>query len=575
MMKDKVWFTLLICALGIILLFPVSASQAAKDYAAEKFDVNLEIKPDGSLLVTETVVFRFEGGPFTFAFRDLSYNELDVIDRLQASMDGQVLPQGTEAGMVEIEAGQPLKLTWHFEATSDTTREFKLIYRVNGAIRKDTEDVLRWRAIPEEHDYLIESSKISLAYPAGIEPISVEVDAEGAVGGQLDDRFEFSTGRIDKNQSVVLTASFPSGSLVQQPPLWQEQQAIQRELKNKAFKVGLIAGLLISILAAIGLFVYARRIRLETSLPPVSQKMVSPPSNTPPALAAHLIGSRTAALGAIFDLASRGVLLIKEVEKSWYGSRRFIILRNEPDGFRDESLWPHELGLLESLFVSKKGTSESIPTGDLPARLGSNSPFHRGLENEMHINGWRDEERKRLSTRLVIWSILSLVGGIILTISGLVVIEWSEQVVAVINAGAIMAGVGAAMAIWGLIGLIVGGSTSTLSISGLEQAAAWRGFETYLKDTARGREQAIRPDTFEIYLPYAAGFGLSPQWARYFEKQGGVAVPAWFISIGSDASREDFAVLVIMMASIHSSYSSSASGSGVAGASGGGASGAG
>ena len=51
------------------LLLPASAG-AAKDYWAERFDVDLEIQPDGALVVTETVVFRFEGGPFTYYFRN-------------------------------------------------------------------------------------------------------------------------------------------------------------------------------------------------------------------------------------------------------------------------------------------------------------------------------------------------------------------------------------------------------------------------------------------------------------------------------------------------------------------------
>ena len=156
---------LLVLALLFGLLLPTAAG-AAKDYRAERFDVDLEIQPDGALVVTETVVFRFEGGPFTYVFRDLAYTEIDEIDRLQASMDGEVLPQGTGPGQVEIETGDPLKVTWHFAPISDSTHTFTLVYRVQGAIRQlDDADALIWRAFPEEHDYKIASSTITLSYP--------------------------------------------------------------------------------------------------------------------------------------------------------------------------------------------------------------------------------------------------------------------------------------------------------------------------------------------------------------------------------------------------------------------------
>ena len=129
-------YTVAIALLLACLLLPLPAL-AGKDYSADRFDVDLTVQSDGSLLVRETVVFRFAGGPFTYAFRDLAYTEIDQIDRLQAGMDGVTLSQGTGPGQVEIVAARPLKVTWHFAPTSDSTHEFTLTYRVQGAIRKE------------------------------------------------------------------------------------------------------------------------------------------------------------------------------------------------------------------------------------------------------------------------------------------------------------------------------------------------------------------------------------------------------------------------------------------------------
>ncbi len=143
-----------ILVLGAVAGLLVACGGDSKSYSADRFDVDLAVQPDGSLVVTETVDFRFEGGPFTFVFRDLAFNEIDGIDRLQASMDGEVLPQGTGPGQVEIQADDPLKVTWHLPPTSDAAHSFGLVYRVQGALRQlDDADALFWRAIPEEHDY--------------------------------------------------------------------------------------------------------------------------------------------------------------------------------------------------------------------------------------------------------------------------------------------------------------------------------------------------------------------------------------------------------------------------------------
>ena len=143
---------ILILSVSLIVATP---AQAAKSYYAEYFDVQIDLQEGGSAIVTETVKFHFTGDPFTFAFREISARETDGLTFLEASMDGAPLPQGTQAGQVEVQAGDPLKVTWHFPPASDTAHVFVVRYRVDGVIRTGDGDTLIWRAIPEEHDYSI------------------------------------------------------------------------------------------------------------------------------------------------------------------------------------------------------------------------------------------------------------------------------------------------------------------------------------------------------------------------------------------------------------------------------------
>lgn len=131
-MTRKLSLLLLILLVSIFIATPVFA---AKSYYAERFDVLIELQENGSAIITETVEFRFEGDPFTFAFREISANETDGLTFLDASMDGIPMPQGTQAGQVEVEAGEPLKVTWHFPPTSDASRVFVVRYRADGIIR--------------------------------------------------------------------------------------------------------------------------------------------------------------------------------------------------------------------------------------------------------------------------------------------------------------------------------------------------------------------------------------------------------------------------------------------------------
>jgi uncharacterized membrane protein len=131
-----------------------------------------------------------------------------------------------------------------------------------------------------------------------------------------------------------------------------------------------------------------------------------------------------------------------------------------------------------------------------------------------------------------------------------------------------------ALLLLGLVALFVAAAFSPLTEQGKQAAAAWKGFAAYLKDIVRGREFVAGEALFERYLPYAAGLGLGERWARYAQKQGYEAVPAWFRALEADGG--DFGAVVAVMAATSASVSGADGGAaGAAGASGSGASGAG
>lgn len=562
-MTRKLSVTLAIALLVSLLL--ATPASAAKSYYAERFDVQIDLQGDGSAIVTETVQFRFSGDPFTFAFREISAAETDGLTFLDASMDGVPMPLGSGVGQVEVEAGNRLKVTWHFPPTSDAARVFTVRYRAEGVIRKGTADTLLWRAVPEDHDYSISNSTITLTFPPGATLLEQPILSRDFEFASTDERIILTASGLADDEDLILTASFSTNSLTQSAPAWQVRQEQSKAATAKALPYGFGAGMLTLILGGLGLATYARANARELNSSPVVSNP-SPPSDISPAVVGKLTGQQHAFMGAIFDLAQRGVLEVRE-EKGFWGSKNHALIRTQ----NAVSLKPFEQGFLDALF---KPNETQINMNEVGMRLASKSKLlDKLLEQEFIQRGWLDLERKQKKGWLTAIGILMMFFSIAIGFIGMAGggiflsqdFEWVTLIAALI-------GFSAGLFIFSLLLLIYTGMFSILTLAGEEQSARWKGFADYLKQVSKGREPAIRPDYFEKYLAYAAVFGLGVGWAKYFQQLGNVPLPVWFHAMaGSDG---DFGAMVAVM-SASDSAGASAGGAGGGGASGGGSSGAG
>ena len=561
-MPRKLSLTLIIILL--ISLFVTSPALAAKSYRAERFDVQIELQENGSAMITETVEFHFEGDPFTFAFREISARETDGVTFLDAGMDGVSMPQGTQAGQVEVEAGDPLKVTWHFSPTSDAAHVFVVRYRVDGIIRKGDADTFIWRAIPEDHDYPIVRSTITLTYPSKATVLEQPTLDWNFDSTWEEDRIILTASGIAEDEDLILTARFAPDSLTQTAPLWQIQKEQTDAAAARALPVGFAAGIATLVLGGFGLFTYIRTNGRDLTISSIIPTP-NPPSNVPPAVIGKLTGQQHNFMGAIFDLAQRGVLEIRE-EKSLWGTKNHVLTRKETP----LALHPHEQGLLDALF--KTGETQ-INMNQIATRLGTkNNLFDEPLEQELIQRGWLDPERKQKRTSLVAAGLIALLVAIGIFIGAVAMGITMSSNISLAVLFALVAGISAGVFVLSIALLIYAAMFSVLTPMGEEQAARWKGFAEYLKQVSKGREPAIRPDYFELYLAYAAMFGLGANWAKYFQNLGGVPLPVWFHATAGSGG--DFGAMVAVMSASDSS-GASAGGGGGGGASGGGSSGAG
>jgi hypothetical protein len=551
----------------LILLLAQPQVVPTKDYTAEHYDADIMVKEGGSLIVTETVTFKFVGGPFTYVFRNIPTDKTDGITIMSASMDDQTMQHGNGAGQVEIDSGNPIKVTWHFAPVSDQTHTFVLTYQVLGVFQKtQNADVLNWIALPTDYTYVIRSSTITVSYPEQAILIGTPEVVQGpAQVTKAPGAWVFTAYNLQPKTRLEIGLKFRSGSVITEAPQWQKLQ----ELSIALIPPFLLGGLVIFVVGSLGMIFYYRRYRRKPSnIEPEAFPVTTPPDDLPPAIAGALLVQTpnwNNALSTIFDLAKRGVLSISQSDepKKWYRAHpEFQIeLQSQPQDLR-----PHELGLLALLFETKNGMESSTSISKISRTYTSRyKRFNGPLKQEMTEIGLLDIERQHIRRRFLEISLLLLILGciamLLCLLFGIPTGTWPSLFLPV---GVIGIGVTVAV-LWGMF--------STLSEEGMQDAARWKAFSHYLRDITHGKVLDMPQDVFEQYLIYATTFGLAEKWVKYFQKQGMAVVPPWFHSLAT-TNVDNLSHFVTMIAVSHAVGGSSGAGGG-GGAAGGGASGAG
>lgn len=543
---------------------PSSLAQQGKDYSADRFDSAIAVQNDGTLLVTETVVFNFSGGPFTFVYREIPTDKTDGITILAASVDQRTMSQGTGAGQFEVTGDNPIKVTWHFAPTSDQTHTFTLAYRVLGVVQKEQNaDVLYWNALPTDYAYSIRSSTVTVTYPANVHVVGTPQVRDGDARVTTSTRgVIFSANNLFAKTPLEIGLRFPAGSLIAQVPHWQQ---VQKNV-DALLLPDLAGGIAIFLIGTFGLILYYRSHRRSTPIASAAAlQFDAPPDNLPPAMAGTLTSGSTSwnqALATFFNLAQRGVLVISESsEKRRYQKQPdyLIELLREP-----EDLLPHERGLLN--LVLEKASSVKISSFNTTYN-GHSRLFTEPLKQEMIERGLYDAERQRILNRLKIIGILLLLLSLIGTgITWLSSQESWPNIFLPLGITAIS-----------LSAFMLAAMYSPLSDRGAEEAARWQAFSNFLKDVTSGKQSLLSPNMFDNYLPYATTFGNLANWIRVFQGQNMVMLPSWFRALATspNGGQSSYYHMMLYTSTMHQSSSSGGAAGGGGGAAGGGSSGAG
>jgi hypothetical protein len=553
----RMWTRLLITL--VLALAAATPASAAKEYHASSFDSRIEVRDDGALLVTETIVFVFTEGTFTRVYRTIPTRRTDGIEVLSASMDGRALPQGSGPGQVEIRRKNGMRVEWRFAPVSGSAHRFELVYLARGVVRQEEGyDLLAWRALPSQHDYRIGSASVEIraaATPSSTEVKTRRVDADTSVTPG-DGIVRIQAGGIRKNGWIEPHLRFPAGALVAAPPLWQQR-------RNQQFAAAptwlAIAG---GILAA-G-FVLLIGLRQSYDAPPratgATWSSVIPPDDLPPALAGAVAANGHVqlehAMAALFGLAERGAVSIKEDPKRTWGVRSFDITR----GPRGASLARHESVLLDVIF---KDQTQHVSLSKARTALTRGwKSFRSAVESELREAGLLDAGRAAHRRRYLVLGTVLLV--IALAAFGLCLPFINRF-------GPFPMLLPAAILLVALASYIFASSETPLSNEGVRRGEAWRGYKAHLKSPQDAEPPWGASASAEArILPYAVALGLAAAWAKWMKKRN-VQLPAWF----QPASHADAGPAFVAFISSGGAGAGSGSAGGGSGAAGGGGSGAG
>ena len=562
--------------LPAVWLVACAAPVAAKSYSAERFEVNARLLSDRSLTIEERITFRFEGGDYTYVFREIPRDRTDGVRDLQAEMDGVPFRTGAGPGSIELKEGRSVRVTWRFAPTTGR-HTFTLRYRLAGVVTQEgAENVLAWRVLPRTHEYRIDQARAIVALPPGaslvgrpsVRPAEVQVSVDHAPDGPIAERIVAGANDLAEDDSITLKLRLSPAGFTSTLPNWQ-RDALERSRRGPWLLV-VAAAVLVLGLTWLASFSSAWR-RSDDRVHARSARAAVPPQ--PPLPVA--IGTRLAGASAggppfaatMVDLANRGVIGIAEaVGRRRFRGRRFVArLLGEPPGLR-----AHE-GAWIDLAFGRAGTHRSteVPLERLQRQFArGRNAFTLAVDEEIRQAGLVDPERvsarRSMVRAAVVTAVLGLAGA-------------GVAIVLVSRFGGWAALIPGSLAVIATAYAIAAGSFSIFTREGERLAQGWKAYFAEVRRIAKAKEPEPAWRSAEL-LAYAVAAGVGAAWVRKVAGAPGHGTPpGWFHAAASvdDERHASFVAFLGTHANTSSAGAGASAGGGGGSAAGGGASGAG
>jgi uncharacterized membrane protein len=552
--------------LTLFLLAAVTVS-ADRTLVIERFEASIDVSPDGSIAVEETIVPRFTGS-WNGIFRTIpvEYRTPQGLNyTLRLDVESVTDAEGQKLKYETSRERHYRKLKIWVPGAADATRTVKLQYRVSNALRFfDEHDELYWNVTGDEWEVPIESVSAVVRLPAGASGVRATA-FRGAYGSteQSDVSVESDGVHVQPSrglgmrEGLTLVVGWNPGLVHRPTAVEKGAEAVYSNLP-----------LAIPPLIFLGMLTLWRARGRDPELAPIATQY-EPPANMTPAELGTLIDGKPDMrdiTASIVDLAVRGYLHIAETQNERFfglmSSKDYTFtLKKSRDGWNE--LKQHERDLLDALFP---GSSTSVNLSELKNKFYTHLP---GLRNELYGRLVRDGFYTGRPDRVrLLYVILGLVvGAAIAVASGSIMLSLGMQPVTGIAAGVLSA----------VIVVAFGWFMPSRTPRGTRELEKVLGFREFLSRVEGDRlERMVKtPEMFERFLPYAMALGVEDTWAKAFE---GIYTtpPSWYSGPGGvgtfrpSAFTHNLGVMSIAAATTMSSAPRSSGGSGFSGGSSGG-----
>lgn len=529
----------LIPLLALLLVFsvalgsPFTAKAQNKTLVWERYDVYLTVLPSGDLDVLERQTIRFTSGTFSFGYAVIPLDKTSGIHTVRVSEPGgrqyTEVDYGTQPYTFwTSRSGDELEIRWNFPAVSNASMTFDLAYTASGAVRiYDEGDKLQWIAIDSERDFPILGSNVTVQIPTQADFLDIDsagIRAEWEQGSGGKTVTYVAQSQLGPSDTFEIGVEFTHGVVPASVPNWQAavDEAENFELNVLPFlNLAVIFG---AIIIAIGgpmlvfLLWYVRG--RDPEVGPVPEYVDSPPSDMPPGVLGSLVDESADmpdVVATIVDLARRGFLEIKEIERSGLfglGSQDFQFTRSDKS---QDGLLRYEKTVLAGIFPG--GRSER-KLSDLRNKFYTKLPtIQKQLYQELVRRKLFKTNPQSTRSR---WRILAFLAG---GLAFLAVVLGAPLA----NLTGYYMCVPAALGLTAVALFIAGSHMPAKTVKGSESAAHWEAFRKYLARIDSLTDLDAASDKFEAYLPYAIAFGLSNSFVRKFAAQANTPAPGWYV----------------------------------------------
>ncbi len=524
---------------------PVGA-QTGQTVTWRRYDVDLQVRSDGSVAVSEAYDMQFQGEPFTHGFRVIPSARTTGITGVtfaETTNGRQVgyAPGSNRAGTYSVAVvDQDVRVDWWFSPPTNASRSFVLAYVAQGAVRQYPDgDQLQWQAIyATNRPGDVQSSTVTVRLPAqysagDIKGALYRVSGQGSQGAlpqvgtwsvQPDGSVRFDVGRLPPNTGAEVRVQFPHGAITAPPPQWQTDADRADQIAQTVAPIARFLALLASVgilaVGGMGLFLLWYSKGRDPSPGRVPARLEEPPSELPAPLAGTLVDGVADvedAVSTLVDLGQRGEVLLSD-EEGQDGAGRDVRVRLQAP-VTDPRLRTYERTLLTALFGPGAKVGQEIAMSGARQRFAAAVPVLQAqLTSGVADAGLfvADPEAVRRCYRRFGWILVG--AGVLVAmlvtqaVGSLVRIAWAP--------GVVLAAIGLAV-VW------LSRHMPRRTQPGALEAARWRAFRDHLMDERSRPDSPEAAEDFRRYMPYAVAFGVNETFLRKLEAAG-APPPSWY-----------------------------------------------